>query len=327
MACGGNRDEDEAFAPTRASAAAARDGAMTMAARVPRKSRELCNHHLDSRIWNAFEFRPGDVIVATYPKSGTTWMQQIVAQLVFAGAEIPINRISPWMDSRLNQRMRLAALAAQRHPRILKSHLPLDALVYSPRAKYIYVARDGRDVVWSLHHNHSNATELYYRAFNDTPGRIGPPIGPPDPDIRRYFRRWLDEDGFPFWPYFDHVGSWWEARGIDNILIVHFSDLSSDLEGEMRRIAAFLGAEIDPARWTRLVERCTFSYMKEHAQEVAPFGDAILEGGPQTFINKGKNGRWAGILSDRNIADYEAAAREKLGAECAAWLAAGFKRA
>lgn len=107
---------------------------MTMAARVPRKSRELCNHHLDSRIWNAFEFRPGDVIVATYPKSGTTWMQQIVAQLVFAGAEIPINRISPWMDSRLNQRMRLAALAAQRHPRILKSHLPLDALVYSPRA-------------------------------------------------------------------------------------------------------------------------------------------------------------------------------------------------
>ncbi len=289
----------------------------------PRKSRELCNHHLDSRIWNAFDFRAGDVIVATYPKSGTTWMQQIVAQLVFNGADIAVNRVSPWMDSRLNQRLRLAAVASQRHRRILKSHLPLDAIVFSSKAKYVYVARDGRDVVWSLHHNHSNATELYYRAFNDTTGRIGPPIGPPDPDIRHYFRRWLEEDGFPFWPYFGHVRSWWEARDTDNILLVHFNDLKDDLEGEMRRIATFLDCAIEPSAWGKIVEHCTFDFMKDHAGEVAPFGEAILEGGPQTFINKGRNGRWSGVLTSEDIADYERTARRELGRECAAWLAAG----
>ncbi len=137
----------------------------------PQKSRELCNHHLDSRIWNRFQFRQGDIIVASYPKSGTTWMQQIVGQLLTAGHEFPINQVSHWMDLRLNPLRRLAVIEAQKHRRILKSHLPLDALVFSPKAKYLYIARDGRDVVWSLHHNHANATEIYYRMFNDTPGR------------------------------------------------------------------------------------------------------------------------------------------------------------
>ena len=47
--------------------------------------RELHNHHFDSTIWNDFKFRDDDIIIATYAKSGTTWMQQIVAQLLFGG--------------------------------------------------------------------------------------------------------------------------------------------------------------------------------------------------------------------------------------------------
>ncbi len=52
------------------------------------KRREIVNRYLDSRPWNDFSFRDGDVIIATYAKSGTTWMQQIVSQLVFDGAGI-----------------------------------------------------------------------------------------------------------------------------------------------------------------------------------------------------------------------------------------------
>ena len=54
----------------------------------PKKTREIHNHHFDSTIWNDFQFRNDDIIIATYAKSGTTWMQQIVSQLIFNGAEV-----------------------------------------------------------------------------------------------------------------------------------------------------------------------------------------------------------------------------------------------
>ena len=49
----------------------------------PTKTREMHNHHFDSTIWNDLEFRDDDIVISTYAKSGTTWTQQIVAQLLF----------------------------------------------------------------------------------------------------------------------------------------------------------------------------------------------------------------------------------------------------
>jgi len=49
----------------------------------PKKSREIHNHHVDSKIWNDFDFRSDDIVIATYAKSGTSWMQQIISQLLF----------------------------------------------------------------------------------------------------------------------------------------------------------------------------------------------------------------------------------------------------
>jgi hypothetical protein len=68
----------------------------------PLKGRELHNHHFDSTVWNDFQFRDDDIVIATYGKSGTTWVQQIVSQLIFNGAEgVPVAEISPWVDLRL----------------------------------------------------------------------------------------------------------------------------------------------------------------------------------------------------------------------------------
>jgi len=83
----------------------------------PRKTRELHNHHMDSTVWNDFAFRDGDVVVATYGKSGTTWTQQIVAQLIFQGAEgVPVNMLSPWYDLRIVPPEARAAVAAPGSP-------------------------------------------------------------------------------------------------------------------------------------------------------------------------------------------------------------------
>ena len=54
---------------------------------LPVKQREFRNHHIDSTIWNDFKFRDDDIIISTYAKTGTTWLQQIVAQLLFNGEE------------------------------------------------------------------------------------------------------------------------------------------------------------------------------------------------------------------------------------------------
>jgi aryl sulfotransferase len=290
----------------------------------PKKTRELDNHHMNSRIWDRFAFRDDDVIVATYAKSGTTWTQQIVGQLIFAGAEdVPIHAISPWLDLRVMPPDTLDRLEAQAHRRVIKTHLPLDALTFSPKAKYLYIGRDGRDVVFSFYHHHASANALWYHLLNDTPGLVGPPIEPPDPDIRRYFRTWLEQDGFPIWSYWDHISTWWAARHTPNIKLVHFARLKADPEGEMRAIADFLGCNIPEERWPTILEHCSFDYMKTHASHVAPLGGAIFDGGAETFINKGVNGRWRDVLSSQECAAYEEMALEKLGPACAHWLATG----
>ncbi|MBI1181105.1 MAG: sulfotransferase domain-containing protein [Alphaproteobacteria bacterium] len=291
----------------------------------PEKRREFHNHHFDSTMWNGFPFRDDDIVVATYAKSGTTWTQQIVGQLVFDGAEdVNVAELSPWLDLRVPPReVKVAALEAQTHRRFLKTHLPVDALVFSPRARYLYIGRDGRDVVWSMYNHHANANDAWYMALNDTPGRVGPPIEKPPASTRQYFLDWLERDGHPFWPFWENVRSWWAVRDLPNVLMVHFDDLKRDMPGEIRRIAAFLDIPVDEDRFPAIVEHCGFDYMKRHAAMSAPLGGAFWDGGAATFINKGTNGRWRDVLTQDDVARYEARAVAELGEDCARWLAAG----
>ncbi|HEY1614471.1 MAG TPA: sulfotransferase domain-containing protein [Rhizomicrobium sp.] len=291
----------------------------------PKKTRELHSHHFDSTIWNDFAFRDDDIIIATYAKSGTTWLQQIVAQLVFAGAEhLPVPELSPWLDLRVPPNaVKLAAIEAQTHRRFVKTHLPVDALVFSPRAKYLYIGRDGRDVVWSLYNHHVSANDLWYQALNDTPGRIGPPIARPGESVRQYFLDWLEQDGHPFWSFWENVSSWWDIRALPNVMLLHFERMKQDLPGEIRRIATFLDIAVDEVGWPAIFEHCSFGYMKAHAAECVPLGGALWEGGGTTFMHKGTNGRWRDILSPEDNRRYEEMAREKLGDVCARWLATG----
>ena len=291
----------------------------------PVKTREFRNHHFDSRIWNEFAFRDDDIVIATYAKAGTTWVQQIVAQLIFGGAAgLPVAEMSPWLDLRVPPKeQKLAAVEAQTHRRFLKTHLPVDALVFSPKAKYLYVGRDGRDVVWSLHNHHANANQLWYELLNNTPGRVGPPIGPPPESVVAYFDTWLARDGHPFWPFWENVRGWWAVRTLPNVMLVHFARLRTDLAGESRRIADFLGIEVEADAWPAILEHCSFDYMKANAADSAPLGGAPWEGGAATFIHKGTNGRWRDLLDAERIAAYEARAEAELGPDCARWLATG----
>lgn len=291
----------------------------------PQKQAELRTIKSDSSIWNEFRFRPSDVIVVTYEKAGTTWAQQIAAQLIFGGRDdIVLHEISPWLDLRTAPKAEmLARLDAQQHRRIVKTHLPRHAMVYAPDVKYIYVGRDGRDVAWSLYHHLRSYSQSYLDNLNNLAGHSGLPLRIPQGTEREFFLEWLEEDGGQLGSFWQHVCGWWKIRHLPNLLFLHYTALKANLSAEIQRVANFLDIRVDHACWPRILAHCSFEYMKSHAGNFAPRGGAIFEGGADSFIHKGTNGRWRDSLSDAEIAHYEEIARRWLGDECASWLATG----
>ncbi|MBW2235073.1 MAG: sulfotransferase domain-containing protein [Deltaproteobacteria bacterium] len=299
----------------------------------PQRERVYQNHHLDSTRWDQVRFRPGDVVVSTSYKAGTTWMQNILAHLVFWDAEIPgpVTEISPWIGMRVRPlEPQLAMLETQAHRRFLKSHLALDGLPYREDVKYIVVSRDARDVFMSLWNHYGNYTPIMQGLLNNTPGRVGSPLPWCPEDVSWLWRQWIqlgwfewESDGWPFWSHLHHLKTWWEWRHLPNILLVHYNDLLADLEGEMRRVAAYL--EIEPAddAWPRLVDACTFASMKQQAAKIMPGAELGFVGGTDTFFYKGTNRRWDGALSDEDLALYPEAVERTLSPEAGEWLEKG----
>ncbi len=288
----------------------------------------------DSRRWDHYRPRSGDVIVATYPKSGTTWTQQIVDVLIFASPEPrPVGDIAPWLDRRsapIEDVNRL--LDAQTHRRFLKSHSPFDGMPVHDDVKYIHVARDGRDACLSFH-NHCAGFLPRTLAAHDKTGMADETIAAPFPrapaEPRAFFQRWMSEglggerDGLPFSSWFNFERTYWEAWGQQNLLLVHYRDLKADLDGEMRRIARFLDIEIPEAIWPSLVKAATFGEMKKAANTLHPHTMPLFDGGADRFFHKGENDRWKGVLDDDDLALFEARCRERLTPGCARWLEHG----
>ena len=296
----------------------------------PQKTREYQIFCIDSTYWNDFKFRDNDIVIATWAKSGTTWVQQMVAQFIFDGETdgLPIGDMSQWVDFRLPPwELKKPMVEAQEHRRFLKTHLPVDALVFSPKAKYIYIARDGRDCVWSMYNHHVNLNNVLYDGLNALPVQFGPMIEPPrTSDLREYFNDWLRDDGFPFWPFWENVRTWWEIRHLPNVHFIHYQNLKNDMEREMEAIGEFLGYDVGTmtkGKWDEMILHCTFDYMKNNATQSTPLGGALWDGGAQVFVNKGTNKRWIETLPSDDLEAYEKRALEELGPECAYWLATG----
>lgn len=289
--------------------------------------------HMDSRRWDAYRPRAGDVVVATYPKCGTTWTQQIVSLLIFQSPEPrPVTMIAPWIDSRFMRPLddMIGAIEAQTHRRALKSHLPFDALPRYGEVRTIHVARDGLDALMSWH-NHS----LRYKrhAALDAAGigdeTVGRPYPRPAESPRAFFREWMGLEGperegdVSAAAFFDTEKSYWSARRAANLLLVHYNDLLADLDGEMRRIAAFLGIETPAALWPQLVEAATFASMKRDGTALLPMIDAGFQGGADGFIYAGRNERWREALSEDDVAFYRARAAREMSPGLNLWLAQG----
>ncbi|HEY3734639.1 MAG TPA: sulfotransferase domain-containing protein [Streptosporangiaceae bacterium] len=282
----------------------------------------------DSARWTGFPFRDGDIVISTRSKTGTTWVQMICALLIFQTPDLPapLGQLSPWLDHLTAPRDEVyARLEAQPHRRFIKTHTPLDGIPLDPRATYIVTARHPLDMAVSLYHQGDNIDRAWMRQLTGQP-EPAEPAGPPRPrpPLREWLLGWIGRDCDPreqmdslpgvMW----HLSDAWVRRHDPNVLLVHYDELSADLDGQMRRLAARLDAAAPGPSWPALVRAATFEQMRAGAERNVAAGGILKSSA--AFFRRGTSGAGREILTDDEMARYHARAAELAPADMLAWL-------
>jgi hypothetical protein len=280
----------------------------------------------DSARWVGFPFRPGDIVISTRSKSGTTWVQMICALLVFQTSDLPapLSELSPWLDWLVTPRDEVVALlAAQDHRRFVKTHTPLDGIPLDPRVTYVVVARHPLDMAVSLYHQGDNLDRERIRRLTGQSEPDRPPL--PRPPLRNWLVSWIDRDVGPreemdslpgvMW----HLSDAWARRNEPNVVLVHYDDLSADLEGEMRRLASLLDITVPEPLRPDLVRAATFEHMKARADTIVPDPSGVLKDS-QAFFRRGTSGAGRELLTDDELAHYETRTAQLAPPDLLAWL-------
>ncbi|MEB2285193.1 MAG: hypothetical protein B6D46_07695 [Polyangiaceae bacterium UTPRO1] len=298
---------------------------------LPARTRTYVTPIFDSRRWDSFRLRPGDIVVCTPIKSGTTWTQMLCALLVHQSPTFPqpLNSLSRWLErNREPLEETLATYAAQPHRRIVKTHTPIDGIPYDPGVSYVFCGRDPRDVFFSMCDQIDNGSE---ETVADIRRRAGLPEDfelPSEPE--QLFELWLTvpyaeglEDGFPMGSVLSQTAGFWRFRHLPNLLFLHYADLSVALDAEMRRLAAFLDVPVDERLWPSLREAAGFEAMRARADELAPGAHYAEWRSNRDFFRRARRGGWQGRLGAESRSRYEEIATARLGPRLKAWIEGG----
>ena len=240
---------------------------------------------------------PGDVIVNTYPKSGTTWVQQILMLLRSGekdGAR-DFTSVVPWLETGDVQ-----MIESLTRPFYLKSHMPyeltLGGLPHTTPAKYIYIVRNPKDVAVSYYHHmrgfkidaFSGSWEEFFDLF--LAGRIS------------------------FGSWFDHVLGWWKYKDAENVLFLKYEDMKLNLREAVQKIAAFVLPDPPPASvLDKVAEQSTFGSMKESLATNHLFTSSQFRNLDQApFMRKGKVGDWRNYFTAEQNAAFDALYAERM---------------
>jgi hypothetical protein len=151
----------------------------------------------DGTRWAAYNHRAGDIFISTPPKCGTTWMQTIVASLLWPDGNFPgvVMETGPWFDGLIYDLDELSTrLEAQTHRRYIKTHTPADGIPIFDTASYVVVARDGRDafISWVNHMAHMR-TDLLGRLNAEAMAQGIDPVMEFRGDIHEFFDGWISD--------------------------------------------------------------------------------------------------------------------------------------
>ncbi|CAF9933520.1 MAG: hypothetical protein HETSPECPRED_008685 [Heterodermia speciosa] len=241
--------------------------------------------------------RDSDICFSSYPKSGSTWLSYIIFLLTdSASARDTIQSSLIWVESSWTYLRSEAEVEAASEPRVFKSHMPYDmALGGVPaenKGRYIYIARNPKDVVTSYYRFESGKswTGFYDGGWEHWLGMFV------DGKVQRG-------------DWFHHVLSWWEAsQRAENILFVKYEDLKRDTTAEIRRIAEFLGkSQLTEERMTEIESKIGFEEMKK--DKFSSLGD-VKEF--NQFFRKGEIGSWKDQFTVRQSEMFDQLCEERM---------------
>ena len=226
--------------------------------------------------------RDDDVWIVTYPKAGTTWTQYIV-YLIHNGGKDDGKRISdavPWIETGSHKTSVTANDLTP--PRAFKSHMPYErmpcGMPNSTPCKYIYVARNPKDLATSFFHQ--------YHAYHD-----------PDIEWKEFFEYFL-AGKVAFGDYFDHLLSWWAHKDDGNVLFIKFEDLKRDPVTVITHIATFMGyTNLSPEVIKDIAEKTTFDKMRDSNTVNYSWSNARRDPQAPPFMRKGIVGDWKAQFS------------------------------
>lgn len=222
-----------------------------------------------------------DILVVSYPKTGTTWTQEITYLVVNdANVEkaksLPTEFRFPFLEVPVCGIRGIEKMEGQR---LIKSHLPYHLLPSSfteNKSKIIYITRNPKDTVVSYFHF---LKMVGYNGYNGT------------------FEEFVDlfcEEKLMYSSFAKNVLSYWERRNDDNILFLFYEELQADLKANVLKIAKFLGKSLTDDQIDTIVCHTSFNEMKNNPMANYSHGGAAIKmpDSITDFLRKGKSGDW-----------------------------------
>ncbi|XP_030066075.1 sulfotransferase 1C4-like [Microcaecilia unicolor] len=236
------------------------------------------------KIWN-FQARSDDLLICTYPKAGTTWIQEIVDLIQNDGdikrcQRAPCHDRVPFIElmTPLSFKSGVEQASEMPSPRVLKSHIPIQLLppsFWEHNCKVIYVARNAKDNLVSYFHF----------------GRMNQ--GMPDPGTWPEFFETFLAGEVSWGPWHDHVKGWWEAREHHRILYLFYEDMKENPAREIRKVMQFLEKDLDEKILEKIAHHSSFQTMKENPMaNFSTMPSFIFDQSISPFMRKGTVGDW-----------------------------------
>jgi len=274
----------------------------------------------DMSRWDIFAPRIGDIVVSTPTKSGTTWIQGILALLISGDPEVnaDLTTKAPWLDINTPDVSDvMAQLEAQDHRRQIKTHTPLDGIPIWSELRYISVYRHPIDVHFSFRKHVSNMNETVLEEC--FPGDLS--------DGFRIFLEGEHRDGASLASIIDHYRSALALDAHENFLRLHYADMTDDLQGAFRRIATHVGISYPPDLEAKLIQAATFKNMKANANRFALAAGQNFWTNDAAFFDSATSNKWLGKLTKQDLAAYDARMSDLLSTQERQWLEWGSGKA